>query len=245
MLLQHLSRSIPEVLEEKLVGLYVYGSLVTGGYDDGVSDVDLLAVTTEDLDDVTLKRLRLMHALIEEAQPRWSGRVEVAYLSTAGLKSFKTRSSPMINISPGEPIHRIEAGKDWLVNWYLVRTRGVTLVGPPPEQVIPEVSKAEFIEAVAGHARQEGAWSGRTGERKSQSYAILTMCRSVHTLATGEHHSKQESARWAQNQYPEWSRAIGIALQRRSEPDDAPRLPVHPQGRVLLEFLRNEVIKMS
>jgi hypothetical protein len=39
----------------------------------------------------------------------------------------------MINISPGEPIHRIQAGMDWLVNWYLVRTGGVTLLGPPPD----------------------------------------------------------------------------------------------------------------
>lgn len=132
-LLQMLSISIPKVLGEKVVGLYVYGSLVTGGYDDRVSDVDLLAVTTEDLDDETLERLCFMHTQIEKEDPQWSNRVEVAYLSTAGLRSFKTRTSPMINISPGEPIHRIQAGMDWLVNCYLVRTGGVTLLGPPPD----------------------------------------------------------------------------------------------------------------
>jgi len=244
-LLQMLSISIPKVLGEKVVGLYVYGSLVTGGYDDRVSDVDLLAVTTEDLDDETLERLCFMHTQIEKENPQWSNRVEVAYLSTDGLRSFKTRASPMINISPGEPIHRIQAGMDWLVNWYLVRTGGVTLLGPPPDQLVPEISNAEFIGAVGANAHHSAARSAKVQDRRSQSYAILTMCRAVHTLETGQHHSKQDSAQWARRQFPGWSDLIDIALTRRREPDNAPRLPLHPDGSAFLGLLRKEVLKRS
>jgi len=241
-LLQMLSISIPEILGEKIVGLYVYGSLLSGGYDDGVSDVDLLAITTEDLDDEVLERLRVMHTVIEKEHPQWSNRVEVAYLSADGMRSFKTTARQMLNISPGEPIHRIPAGKDWLMNWYLVRTGGVPLMGPLPERFIPEISKAEFVEAIGEYVRDADTWSNRMHDRKSQSYAILTMCRALHTLVTGEHHSKQESATWAQKRFPEWSDLIVTALKRRSEPDDAPRLPVHPDAPELLTVIWEQVV---
>ena len=43
--------SIRGVLGERLVGLYLYGSLVTGDFDYDISDLDLLAATTSDLNE--------------------------------------------------------------------------------------------------------------------------------------------------------------------------------------------------
>lgn len=244
-LLDRLTRDINGALGEKLAGLYLYGSLVTGGYDDGVSDVDLLALTTEDLDGRMLKRLRAMHAQIDDDAPRWRNRIEVAYLSIPGMREFKARSNAMIIISPGEPIHRIRAGQDWLVNWYLVRTGGVALTGPSPDGFIPPISHEEFIEGVAAYAREVAARSDKIRDRKSQSYAILTMCRAVHTLDTGKHHSKHVSARWAQDRFPQWSELIALALERRREPDDAARLPIEVDGPRLIALLRDEAQRLS
>jgi hypothetical protein len=58
------------------------------------------------------------------------------------------RSSNDSLVSPGEPFHFKAAGKDWLINWYMVREADVTLCGPPPRAVIPKISQSEFVEAV-------------------------------------------------------------------------------------------------
>jgi predicted nucleotidyltransferase len=39
------------ILGDDLVGLYLYGSLATGDYDDDISDVDLLAAVSDDLEE--------------------------------------------------------------------------------------------------------------------------------------------------------------------------------------------------
>ena len=44
-----LETRISRALGENLLGLYVFGSLVNGDFDEAVSDLDLVAVTSRDL----------------------------------------------------------------------------------------------------------------------------------------------------------------------------------------------------
>ena len=211
-LLDHLVSQMQTILGPKFVGLYLFGSLVMGDYDDGTSDVDLLAATSSDIDQAEFEALKKMHEDIVAKDPRWDNHIEVAYLSLEALKTFKIRSSPIGIISPGEPFHIKEAGKDWLVNWYFVREKGVTLFGPPPKSIIEPISKDEFIQIVKDHA---GYWRERSDDMRSrpgQSYAILTMCRALYTITNGEQVSKRQAALWAAKQLPEWSTLINNAL---------------------------------
>ena len=88
---------------DSLVGLYVYGSLVTGDFDKDRSDIDLLAV-----------------------------------------------------VSPGEPFHLKALGKDWLINWYMVREVGVTSCGPPPSAMIPEIIASRITGTV--ESASDASW---------------------------------------------------------------------------------------
>jgi hypothetical protein len=219
--LDSLRAGIEGVLGAQLVGLYLYGSLTTGEFTEGVSDVDLLAATAADLTDEQLGRLREMHAGFVRQHPAWDDRVEVAYLSTRGLRTFRTERSPIGIISPGEPLHRLSAGRDWLMNWYLVRIGAVTLLGPPPASLIPPVSMGEYLAAVREHAAY---MCGTLAERRSikeQSYAILTLSRALYTVRYGEYVSKQQAAEWMKGESPEWSGRIDHALEWRC--DSAPR----------------------
>ena len=58
-----------------------------------------------------------------------------------------------------------------------------------------------------------------------QAYAILTMCRGLRTVRTGEYVSKREAARWTSEQLPAYSELIRTALlwreARRGATDDA------------------------
>ena len=104
-------------LGDTLVGIYLYGSAVWGDFDDDISDIDLLVVLTRDIDDALFARLDTWHQDVEVRFPAWAGRIEIAYISTTALQTFRSHNSPIAVISPGEPFNVKEAGIDWLINW--------------------------------------------------------------------------------------------------------------------------------
>jgi predicted nucleotidyltransferase len=213
--LNHLLSQMQTILDQKLVGLYLYGSLVTGDFDPDTSDIDLLAAISSDLDEAEFTALNTMRNDFGLQHQPWENRLEIAYLSLDALKTFKTRSSKIAIISPGEPFHIKEAGSDWLVNWYIVREKGLTLFGPSPRTIIEPISKEEFIDVVKRHMQGWREWVNEMRSRPCQAYAILTMCRGLYTCRNGEQVSKQQAALWAQQQLPEWAATIQNALTWR------------------------------
>jgi predicted nucleotidyltransferase len=215
--LHSLRSQIQQILGEKLVGLYLYGSLVTGDFDHAISDIDLLAVTTSEIDGQEFDHLDRMHDEFVASYPLWNDRIEIAYLSASALQTFRAQSSPIAIISPGEPFHLKAAGKDWLINWWVVRNYGVALAGPEPAAVIPPIAREEFLQAVREQVR---AWDSYIIEtrhsRPYQAYAILTLCRALYACANGEQVSKRRAALWAAEHFPKWSALIHNALGWRA-----------------------------
>jgi predicted nucleotidyltransferase len=164
---------------DSLVGLYVYGSLVTGDFDKDRSDIDLLAVVDTDIEGDTFDRLDRMQARIVEDLPAWKDRIEVAYVPAPALWDFRTQTGQIAVVSRGEPFHLKAAGNDWLMNWYTVRNVGVTLYGPPPQTLIPEISQSEFVGAVREQAEIWKEWVYKMRTPGAQSYAVLTPCRAL------------------------------------------------------------------
>jgi predicted nucleotidyltransferase len=214
-LLESLLSRMRHILQERLVGLYLYGSLTTGDFDPESSDIDLLAATASDVSGREFDSLRAMHLEFAREHPAWEDRVEVAYLSAAALRTFRSERSPIAVISPGEPFHMTEAGSEWLMNWYVVREKGVALFGPPAEALIAPISREEFAGCVRDYAADWGDRIERVRDRKGQAYAILTMCRALHLHRTGETASKREAALWTQEELPQWSGLIQSALAWR------------------------------
>jgi len=219
-LLDDLLHRIRQILDTRLVGLYLYGSLVTGDFCPGVSDVDLLAATRADIDQTEFDRLRELHLAFVGNHPEWDNRVEVAYLSVAGLRTFKTQESVMAVISPGEPFHFKAAGKEWLINWWQVRERGVALYGPDPKTLIEPISRQEFLDTVQEHTQHWREWVRDSRSRKGQAYARLTLCRALYAVVNGEQVSKRRAALWAQECLPQQVKLIEQALEWRKAEDD-------------------------
>jgi predicted nucleotidyltransferase len=207
-----------EILGEKLVGLYVYGSLAAGDFDSEISDIDLLAATATLIDAGEFAALEWMHLELMNDNPHWDNRIEIQYAPVDYLQTFKTRKSKIANISPGEPFHFIEAGRDWLLNWYFVREHGATLFGAPPASVIAPVSKAEFIETVREQAFERAENVERAKySRPYQAYLIMTVCRALYAVENGEQVSKRRAAAWAQAQFPEDASLIENAFEWREK----------------------------
>ena len=238
-LLDHLK----QILAENLVGLYLYGSLVTGDFDMEISDIDLLAVTSRDIDDVEFQRLHMMHNDLAATYPEWDGRIEVQYLSASALKTFKTQRSQVAAISPGEPFNIKDAGIDWLINWYLVRAHGVVLLGPNPQTLIPPISREEFILA----SRVQGTYwvecADQPQDRTWQSYVTLTMCRVLYACTNGEHASKNRAAQWVQTRFPQWTSLIQNALVWRKgwQDEDVDHAATFPEAARFIHFVVDRI----
>ena len=245
-LLDSLLSRMQRILPEKLVGLYLYGSLMTGDFDRESSDIDLLAATSSDVSDAEAGDLREMHRDFAHDYGEWDDRIDVEYLSVTALRTFRSRSSRMAIITPGEPFHVIEAGKDWLMNWYVVRERGVALFGPPASAIIDPITQEEYVEAVRQHAEVLSDWVAhgmRAQQRKGQAYAILTMCRALYTTKNGEPTSKKQAALWAQGELPQWATLIQNALAWRQawREEQVDHAATHPETVRFVNFVRDRI----
>jgi len=204
-LLDELRDGVARVLGERLLGLYLYGSLATGGFETELSDIDLLAVIAAPLDEREFEALKEMHREFAVRHPAWDDRIEVLYLGREALRTFRTERSPITVISPGEPLNTKYAGMDWLMNWYLVREYGETLHGPPPETFIEPVTLAEFKDSLREYLQEKANEIHALERRGAQAYTILTACRTLYTWETGKQPSKEEAARWVAGRYPQWA----------------------------------------
>lgn len=213
-LVDALRSGIQAVLGGDLVGLYLYGSSVSGGFDPDVSDIDLIAVTSSEAAELDLAGLDRMHRDVVKQHPSWDDRLEVVYVARAALWSFR-RGGPLAVISPGEPLHVRDGVELWLQNWYLVRTSGVTLYGPDAATIVPPIARREFIAATARYADEVRRRSLDEASPVARAYAVLTICRALRTVRTKEQCSKQEGAAWVRQRRPEWAWLIDIALQCR------------------------------
>ncbi|MBK8050629.1 MAG: DUF4111 domain-containing protein [Anaerolineales bacterium] len=228
-----LQERILAILGPRLVGLYLYGSLVWGDCDLGVSDIDLLAVTAGALTQPELDALRQLHAQLAAAYPLWDDHIEVAYVSTTALKTFRTEASQFANISPGEPFHVLDVSRHWLLNWYVVQERGLALYGRPPRAVIDHIAVAEYQAVVRDHLAGWGEWVEEMQTRKQQAYTILTLCRAMAALETGEQLSKRQAALWAAQQAPEWADTILTALDWRTGDEETGALAAASMARTV------------
>jgi len=220
LLLDELRGRIQPLLGDKLIGLYLYGSLVTGDFDHTHSDIDLLAVLHSGLSGEDFARLDAMHGAFVAAHPQWKDRIEIAYLEQDALRTFRTQSSPIAIISPGEPFHFKEAGKDWLINWWIVRRQGAALYGPPAAAVIGPIGDDEFQQAVRQQVAEWRSYVYEAQRRKSQAYAILTLCRALYAFHNREQVSKRQAAEWAADYFPQWGPLIRSAWQWRIALDE-------------------------
>src|SRR5215472_10135068 len=87
-LLQDFLVALQALLEEKLLGFYLYGSLSLGDFDPGSSDVDFLIVTTEELSGKVLDRLRELHTTLAANGNPYARRLEGSYISRAALQRY-------------------------------------------------------------------------------------------------------------------------------------------------------------
>jgi hypothetical protein len=219
-LLQILLAGAQGTLGDRFLALYVHGSLATGDFEPGRSDIDFLVVTEGELPGELLPALAAMHAGITASGMAWADRLEGSYIPRQALRRYDPAHArhPALRVdgSFGVDGH----GSDWIIQRSLIRAHATVLAGPPPCSLIDPVQPEDLRQAVVSILCEWWSPPFANPERfqssEYQAYAILTMCRALYTLHNGSAVSKTVAAGWAQAELGDpWALLINQALQWR------------------------------
>lgn len=189
-------------LGRNLAGVYVYGSLSTGAFNPRTSDIDVLVTTRVPTDAAAHERLaELYRAMLGWSDDHVAGRLEAVFVPVKALSGSGVPDIAVLELHPDEGFKIQALGPDFVVQKHLLRTYGITLVGRNIARIVATVSKGELREAAIGNLRvwwlPQLEFPGRFLTRPYQAYAVLTMCRTLCLLATGDVVAKPEAAAWA------------------------------------------------
>ena len=211
-------------LAENLVGIYLVGSLASGDFDLD-SDVDFLVVINTELTESNQKRLQEVQIKVHEIDCYPAKHLEGSYISIVDLNDWSIVGKKKLfyfdngSITPEQSVH----DNNWHVRWIL-RERGITLAGPEPQTIVRPIPNAELLGEMRTSLHQimliyEEALQQPLNFFKSQfgqSFVVLTYCRMLHTLHTGEVQSKKAGAEWAKEYVePKWRKLIDRAWDDR------------------------------
>lgn len=220
-ILRVLLTQMQAILGQQLIGLYLYGSLSSGDFDPTSSDIDFLAVITENLSQDVFERLREMHTAIAVSGLSYANRLEGSYIPCEALRRYDPDNAYHATIGVDWDFQMGMHGSNWIIERHIVREHGVVVWGPSPETLIDPVSRQELQTAVCEQLKNFWQLQLDTPEwlrpRNYQAFAVLTLCRALYTLHTGSVSSKPQAATWAQQAYPQWKAQIERALVWHSQ----------------------------
>jgi predicted nucleotidyltransferase len=195
--LEELEAQVRDLLGANLRGIYVYGSLAFECYNPARSDVDVLVVTRRRMAPETRRELSsVLNRLQEKAE------LEISFLSRADLEPWRYPTPFDYHFSGSSEVHD-RAGVYFATEVANARTRGVALVGPPPQEVFPAVPDEDFLDSV----ERDLVWA-RDHLQERPGYAVLNACRVVAYRRERRVMSKAEAASWGIRHAPRRFRAL-------------------------------------
>jgi hypothetical protein len=189
-------------LGRNLAGVYVQGSVSTGAFNPRTSDIDVVATTRTLTDGPANERIHEVHgAMYGWGSDRWADRLEVMFVPVSALGKAGVPRVSVLELHPDDGFKVQPLGSDFMIQKRILRQHGITLYGPKIAKVVAPVSNGELRDAVIGNLREwwrpQLEYPGQFLKRTYQAYAVLTMCRALCMLATGELVTKPEAATWA------------------------------------------------
>lgn len=203
---------LKSLLGEKIVGLYLSGSLAYGDFVPERSDIDLQAIVRDPLTKDELGCVERLHREIERRSPEWAERIECSYVPLELMHELTPPATRRPWWGFGTFYAEAPAGNEWIINHYLLSKHGIALEGPDFNELIPPIDIRDVRLANARDLFQE--WVPKADDKAwlsnshYQSYLVLNLCRILHTVIHGEPGSKKVAGEWAKATYPEWKDLI-------------------------------------
>lgn len=212
-LLQLLLHEIAARLPANFAGLYLRGSLASGDFRPESSDIDLLAVTYQLLDDDEFERVHALHNAVAQRDHPFARRIEIAYIPRDALRRYSP-GQRFPTLYQGEQLAWAEHQTNWILERWMVRQQGISLFGPLPVTLIDPITPDDLLNATRARLRDWAAWALNEDDPewnaplRHKFYVVETLCRGLYTLEKGEIVSKSTAVAWARQHLPEPWRAM-------------------------------------
>jgi len=197
---------IKDVLEDQLVGVYLYGSAVMGGL-RVKSDVDILVITNRGLSERTRRELaeRLMQISGRPGESTGIRPLEITVVNQNDVVPW--HFPPRFEFMYGEWLRaQFEKGEipgatddpDLALLLAQLQRNNICLFGPNVEEVLGPIPWVDIQRAMKESL--PGLMASVKGDERN---VILTLARMWYTASTSEFSSKDGAADWAIPQLPE------------------------------------------
>jgi len=178
-----------------LAGVILHGSAATTGFEPRRSDLDVLAIVSADPGTAALKHAgqAILH-VSGDPHP-----LEISVLLASDVQHWHHPCPHLLHFGEDHRA-RFEAGLfvpqsatdvDLAMHVVVAKARGIVLLGSFPLSELPEVPRADFLDAILA----DFAWVSVQDEDLSD-YEISNACRTLAYLREGLVLSKSEGRRW-------------------------------------------------
>lgn len=195
-----------EIIEEKLVGIYLHGSMAMGCFHSDKSDIDVIMVIEDDISDT--QKIMLMRQIVylnQQAPPKG---LEISivkrehcnpfiyptpfelHFSPMHLPCFKENPQDYVEKMKGEDI-------DLAAHFTIIRNYGVVLWGEKIENIFAPVPKQNYLESICADIE-----NATEDILEQPIYITLNLCRVLAFVREGLYLSKEQGGKWGIEHLP-------------------------------------------
>ena len=214
-----------EILKDNLTGIYLHGSAVMGCFNPEKSDLDLIVVVNEPLQDDVKRKFMNMVIEVNEAGPAKG--IEMSIVTKDVCKPFVYPTPFELHFSemhlgwykddPQDYVRKMKGtDKDLAAHFTIIGKRGKCLWGQPIEEVFALVPKADYMDSI-----WEDIADAREDILDNTMYITLNLARVLAYKNEGLILSKKEGGEWAIKNVPEeYHSLIKAAMSEYADAND-------------------------
>lgn len=214
-----------EILKDNLTGIYLHGSAVMGCFNPEKSDLDLIVVVNEPLQDDVKRKFMNMVIEVNEAGPAKG--IEMSIVTKDVCKPFVYPTPFEMHFSemhlgwykddPQDYVRKMKGtDKDLAAHFTIIGKRGKCLWGQPIEEVFAPVPKADYMDSI-----WEDIADAREDILDNTMYITLNLARVLAYKNEGLIFSKKEGGEWAIKNVPEeYHSLIKAAMSEYADAND-------------------------
>ena len=212
-----------EPLNAHFYGIYIYGSIALGAFEELESDIDIIALTQGEWSPLELQQLKTLHTQLCKAYV-FGKRLEVFYvpfhyLGVTDADKQKELLAPFPAAHDGTFLPATYSGLN-AVTWWIIKNNGIRLYGPDHSTLPLAVTWQDVLTTMRFNLDVYYARKIKRPyiylDNTAVEFAVSNMCRILTTIEEGEIISKSVSlTRWKQRLPERWQILLDEAWRIR------------------------------
>ncbi len=209
-----------EALNDHFYGIYIYGSIALDAFEEGESDIDIVALTEGEWTAQEIGQLARIHRRLGKEHVLGK-RLEPMYVPLRDIGKYNDQVLPYPYTSHGklQPAGHFDLNA---VTWWTIQYKGIRILGPEIAALPLEVAWEDVLGAM--HYNLDIYWAGKAQNPHLflldvwVMTAVATLCRILTAIEDGEILAKSAAlTRWRDRLPARWHTLIDEAWRIRHD----------------------------